>query len=79
MSTLAYTPEAHAPAASADADAKEARKPFWSRLVDAIVERQQRRAEREIARYLASHGHLLNDAAEREIMRRVWRAGGTPL
>ena len=77
MSTLTYTPEAHAPAAPTEA--KEARKPFWSRLFHAIAESQQRRADREVARYLASHGHLLNDAAEREIMRRLWRAGGTPL
>jgi hypothetical protein len=73
MSTLTYTHEVHAPA-----DASLARKPFWSRLFHAIAEAQQRRAEREIARYLASHGHLLNDAAEREITRRLW-GGGTPL
>jgi DNA-binding FadR family transcriptional regulator len=77
MSTLTYTHEVHAP--TVPADAKPARKPFWSRLFHAIAEGQQRRADREVARYLASHGHLLNDAAEREIMRRLWRAGGTPL
>lgn len=76
MSTLTYTDEAHASAAPADA--QPARKPFWSRLFHAIAESQQRRAEREIARYLASHGHLLNDAAEREITRRLW-GGGRPL
>ncbi len=77
MSTMTYT---HETAGSpAPADAKPARKPFWTRLVDAIAERQQRRADREVARYLASRGHLLNDEAEREIMRRFWRAGGTPL
>ena len=76
MSTLTYTHEVHAPAAPARA--KPERKPFWSRLFHAIAEAQQRRAEREIARYLATHGHLLNDAAEREITRRLW-GGGRPL
>ncbi len=51
------------------------RKGFWRRLFDAIVESQQRRAEREIARYLASHGGLLTDDMEREMMRRL--TGGT--
>jgi hypothetical protein len=35
---------------------------------------QQRRADREIARFLASHGGLLTDEVEREIMRRVTRS-----
>jgi hypothetical protein len=77
MSTLTYTDQAHAPAVPAEA--KPARKPFWRRVLDSIVQSQERRANREVARYLAEHGHLLTDEAEREIMRRVWRAGGTPL
>jgi len=77
MSTLTYTHETAA--APAQAETKPARKPFWRRVVDSIAESQQRRADREVARYLASHGHLLTDATEREIMRRFWRAGGTPL
>lgn len=64
MSTLTYATQDHAPAG-----AKPARKPFWSRLFDALVASQQRRAQREIARYLASHGHVLTDEMEREIMR----------
>jgi hypothetical protein len=76
MSTLTYTHEVHAEAAPADA--KPVRKPLWSRLFHAIVASQQRRAEREVARYLASHGHILNDAAEREIARRLW-GGSRPL
>ncbi len=55
MSTLTYSdetwrrpkPEAVAP-----------RRSFWHRVYDGMVESQQRRAEREIARYLASHGGL---------------------
>lgn len=70
MSTLTYATGEHAPAA----DAKTARRPLLRRMFDALVELQQRRAEREIARYLASHGHLLTDETEREIMRRL--AGG---
>lgn len=73
MSTLTYTNRDHAPAA----DAKPARKPFWSRMFDAIVAARQRRADGEIARYLASHGHLLTDETERQIMRRL--AGGRRL
>jgi hypothetical protein len=46
-------------------------------MFDALVETQQRRAEREIARYLATHGGLLTDDAEREIMRRL--AGRKPV
>lgn len=77
MSTLTYTHEVQA--ATAPADAKPARKPFWRRLFHAIVASQQLRAEREVARYLASHGHVLNDAAEREIAHRLWGGGSRPL
>jgi hypothetical protein len=73
MSTLTYAPRDHAPAT----DAKPAGKPFWRRLFDAIVESRQRRADREIARFLATRGHLLTDDTEREIMRRL--AGGRRL
>jgi hypothetical protein len=73
MSTLTYAKRDLAPAVPAHET--PLRKPFWSRFFDALVASQQRRAEREIARYLASHGHLLNDAGEREIMRRL--AGDT--
>jgi hypothetical protein len=70
MSTLAYSSRARHPLEAA-AEAMPARTPFWSRLFNAFVQAQQRRAEREVARYLASRGHVLNDAAEREIMRRL--------
>jgi hypothetical protein len=72
MSTLTYTTETFAPAAP---EAKNApRKSFWRRFGDALIESQQRRADREIARFLASHGGLLTDEMEREIMRRVTRS-----
>jgi hypothetical protein len=52
------------------AEAKPARRPFLTRLYNAIIKSQQRRAEREIARYLATRGPL-TDEVEREIMRRL--------
>jgi hypothetical protein len=74
MSTLTY---AGGEAASAEAaDAKPARKPLLAKLYDAIVTAQQRRAEREIGRYLANRGPL-TDEIEREIMRRL--SGARPL
>jgi hypothetical protein len=72
MSTLTYTDRTVAPAETANA--KPVRKPLLSRLLDAIVASQQRRAEREIARYLATRGPL-TDEVEREIMRRLSGAG----
>ncbi len=68
MSTLTYT--------NSDYTAREAvpaspRKPFWRRAYDVIMRSQQRRAEREIAAYLRSHGGLLTDDVEREIMLRL--------
>jgi hypothetical protein len=74
MSSLTYTDTGIGRLETADA--KSARKPFWSRLLAAFAESQQRRAEREIARYLASRGPL-TDEVEREIMRRL--SGAKPL
>jgi hypothetical protein len=69
MSALTYT---HRNLMAADAaEAKAERKPLLTRLHRWIVEAQRRRAEREIAHYLANRGRLLNDEAEREIMRRI--------
>jgi hypothetical protein len=72
MSTLTYT---HGALAAPDtAEAKPARKSILARLFTAIVASQQRRAEREIGRYLATRGPL-TDEVEREIMRRLSGAG----
>jgi hypothetical protein len=68
MSTLTYADTGIA--AGEGAEAKPVRKSFWARLYGAIVESQQRRAEREIARFLATRGPL-TDEVEREIMRRL--------
>jgi hypothetical protein len=68
MSTLTYAPRD----LIADvAPAKPARKGLLARLYGYIVESQQRRAEREIARYLGQHGRPFTDETEREIMRRL--------
>lgn len=72
MSTLTYADRTIA--AAETANAKPARKPLLSRLYNAIVASQQRRAEREIARFLANRGPL-TDEVEREIMRRLSGAG----
>jgi hypothetical protein len=74
MSTLTYTPDA----AIGTHPKKDARKPFWGRVFDAIVAAQQRRAEREIVAYLRRHGGLINDEAERE-SGRIERLRGGPL
>jgi hypothetical protein len=67
MSTLTYANSAAAPAV------EPARKSIWRRMFDGLVEAQQRRADREIARFLASHGGLLTDEMEREMMQRLIR------
>jgi len=72
MSTLTYTSQTYAPAAPETE--KAPRQSFWRRLGNALIESQQRRADREIARFLASRGGLLTDEVEREIMRRVTRS-----
>ena len=67
MSTLTYS---HDPVAAHAADAGR-RKSIWRRVFDGIVASRQRRAERDIAAYLASHGGVFTDDVEREIMRRI--------
>ena len=68
MSTLTYS---HDATVAPSAEAAVERKSFWRRVFDAMVASQQRRAEREISSYLASHGGLFTDDTEREIMRRL--------
>ena len=68
MSTLTYS---HDSVAAAEAAEQRQRRSFWRRVFEAMVASQQRRAEREIAIYLASHGGLFTDDTEREIMRRM--------
>ena len=69
MSTLTYTHDTlGAPAVETP---PSARRSMWRRMFDAIAATQQRRADREIALYLASHGDLFTDDMGREIMRRL--------
>ena len=70
MSTLTYSHDSVA-APLAETAEKGERKPLWRRAFDGIIASQQRRAEREIAAYLASHGGVFTDDTEREIMRRL--------
>jgi hypothetical protein len=72
MSTLTYTQRELAPAEQAEA---APRRGFWRRVYDGIALAQQRRAEREIARFLTNHGGLLTDDMERELMRRLTGPG----
>ena len=69
MSTLTYSRSHLADAAGAAA--KPERKGFWRGLYEGFVATRQRRAEREIAAYIESHGGLLTDDMEREIMQRL--------
>jgi hypothetical protein len=58
-------------AVSLDTAAAEAlRKPLWRRFVRALIVARQRRAEREIAQFIADSGWKFTDASEREIERR---------
>jgi hypothetical protein len=68
MSTLTYADRDTV--ATEAAEAKPARRPFLARLWEGILDSQHRRAEREIARYLATRG-ILTDEVEREMMRRL--------
>ena len=66
MSTLSYTHDTlGAPAVETP---PSARRSLWRRIFDAIAAAQQRRADREIALYLANHGGLFTDDVEREVM-----------
>jgi hypothetical protein len=44
---------------------------FWRRLSNAVRNYRQRRAEREIGRFIQSRGGHLTDELERDLMRHV--------
>lgn len=69
MSTLTYNNGTFTPALP-EAE-KAPRNSLWRRVFDRMIESQQRRADREIARFVASHGGLFTDDMERQIMRRL--------
>jgi hypothetical protein len=77
---MAYAPSAVARPAVArrrveSPAAPPATRGLFARLVDAIAAANQRRAEREITRFLANHGGKLTDEVEREIERRFLASG----
>ena len=74
MSTLTYSQTD-----AAEAEAAAPRRGFLHRLYEGIILAQERRAEREIARYLAMHGGLLTDDMEREMMQRLTGQRKRPL
>lgn len=67
MSTIAFSNTHIAAASVAGADKS---KSFWRKIYDRMIEAQHERAQRSVAAYLASHGNLLSDDVEREIMAR---------
>lgn len=71
MSTLTYHTHDIAGSAGPAAPTAPSHPSIWRRMYDALVASQQQRAEREVANYLASHGGLLTDDMEREIMVRL--------
>jgi hypothetical protein len=46
------------------------KQPLWRRFIDAMIEGQRRRAERDVARYIALTGLKFTDSTEREIEQR---------
>lgn len=71
MSTVAYSNHEIAAEAHPAAPAKS----LWTRIYERITAAQQARAERAIAVYLASHGGMITDDMEREIMVRMSASG----
>lgn len=69
MSTLTYSHDT--PIDAETGAAKSARPSFWRRVFDVMITAQQRRAERDVAAYLANRGGLFTDDMEREIMQRL--------
>ena len=47
---------------------------FFSRLLRVQIESRQRRADRLVAQYLATHGTKMTDDAERQIERLLFKA-----
>ena len=48
---------------------------FFSRLLRVQLESRQRRADRAVEQYLATHGRILTDDAERDIARLLANGG----
>jgi len=78
MSTLTYTEQGYT-AGDVDTGRVVKATAWWRRAYLAVMRSQQRGAEREIAAYLRSHGGLLTDDMEREIMNRLQGRRSAPL
>jgi len=65
-----FSPYVCAPRARDDRNAP-VRAGFWQRLSNAIGKYRQRRAEREIARFIQGRGGHLTDELERDLMRHM--------
>ena len=66
---------AHAYAAPLGFTANERKRGLLSRILHAMLESRMQAAEREIGRYLETHGGRITDEAEREIERRFLTNG----
>jgi hypothetical protein len=72
MSTLTYSrTDLATEGVTAEAVERPRRRTIWRRLFDGMIASQQRRADREIAAWLNSHGGTMTDEMEREIMERI--------
>lgn len=72
MSTIAFSNAHIATSAASAAPSKS----FWRKVYDRMIEAQHERAQRSVAAYLASHGNILSDDVEREIMARFSNSQG---
>ena len=58
------------PFSVSSAPSKQNRRNLFLRIVDAIGDANRRKAEREIARFLARHGSQFSDSVERSTVKR---------
>ncbi len=71
MSSVAYQPAFHAPAAPAPATIKTRRSP-WRWLYDAVMMSRDRQTKHEVDRLVGWRGGTFTDALEREIAERFY-------
>jgi uncharacterized protein YjiS (DUF1127 family) len=66
------------PFSVSSAPSKQNRRNLFLRIVDAIGEANRRKAEREIARFLARHGSQFSDSVERSLVKRFLQHWSSP-
>ena len=69
MSTLTYSRRDYDASPAEEKASATPRKSFWRRAFESMITARQRRADREIAAYIASRGGHLTDEVERDMMR----------